>query len=60
LERSLNDSVNKKVTYLYVSWKNREKRLLNLSCLSVRLSARTKQLGSHWTDLREILYWVFF
>jgi len=34
---------------------NREKRLLVLSCMSVRLSARTVQLGSHSTDLTLIV-----
>jgi len=44
--------------------KNCEKRLLASSCGSVHPSARTlalplsriKQLGSHWTDFHEILY----
>jgi hypothetical protein len=33
---------------------NREKHLLALSCLSVRLSIRIEQLGSHWADFHEI------
>ena len=37
-----------------------EKRLLAWSCLSVRLSIRMEQLGSHLTDFNDILYlWVF-
>ena len=31
-----------------------EKRLLTLSCLSVRPSVRMEQLGSLWTDFHEI------
>jgi len=33
-----------------------EKRLLASSCLSVCPSVRTQQLGSHWTDFRDICY----
>jgi len=29
-------------------------------CLSVRLFVRTEQLGSHWTDFHEILYFNMF
>jgi len=49
MERSLNDAVNNKhyLPLAYASWKNREKRLLTSSCLSVLLSVRIKQLGSH-------------
>jgi len=28
--------------------------------MSVRLSVRIDQLGSHWTDFREILYSIIF
>jgi len=37
-------------------WQNCEKRLLALSCLSVRM----EQLCSHWTDSHEIWYWSIF
>ena len=35
---------------------NCEKRLIASTRLSVCLSVRTEQLGSHWTDFYEILY----
>jgi len=44
------------VLYFYVPTKNYVKLLLASSCLSVR----TQQLGSHWTNLHEILYWKNF
>ena len=45
-----------------------KKRMLALSCLSVRLfvhpsgglSVRMEQLDSHWTDFHEILYFTIF
>jgi hypothetical protein len=41
-------------------YKNREKRLLAKSCLSIRLSVYTEQLGSHWTDIHKISYLTSF
>jgi hypothetical protein len=29
-------------------------------CVTVRLSVRMEQLGSHWSDFREILYLSIF
>ena len=40
--------------FLKARLQNCEKRLLILSCLSVRLYIRMEQLGSHWTDFHEI------
>jgi hypothetical protein len=34
--------------------------LFDFACLSVLLSVRMEQLGSHWTDFDEILYLIFF
>ena len=39
---------------------NCEKRLLALSCPSALPSVCMEQLGSHWTDFDEILYFRFF
>ena len=39
---------------------NCEKRVLSSSCLSVRLSVWMEQLGSHCSDLKEILYLSVF
>jgi hypothetical protein len=49
-------SVKKIVINFYARLHTREKRQLASSCLSVRM----EQLGSHWTDLREILYLRIF
>ena len=40
--------------------RNCENRLFASSCLSVCPSARMEQLGSHWTDFHEILYFRSF
>ena len=36
-----------------------EKQLLASSCPSVRPSVRMEQMGSHWTDIHEILVFFF-
>ena len=35
---------------------NCEKRVLGSSCLSIRLSVRMEQLGSHWTEFHKVWY----
>ena len=42
------------------SWQNCEKRLLDSSYLSFRLSVRKEQHGSHWTDFHEIWHLEIF
>ena len=36
-----------------------KKQLLASSCLSVHLSVRMEQLGSHWTDFQVFWFWMF-
>jgi len=42
--------------HFYVRSQKCEKQLLLSSCLSVRLSIRIQQLGSHWTGCQEICF----
>ena len=43
------------LTSFYDRSQKHEKRLLASSCLSVRLTVRMEQLGTHWMDFHEIL-----